>query len=78
MINFDKQLDVRGLNCPLPVLKARKALKELEMGQVLEILASDPGSMNDIPAWARTTKQELLLAEERGSRDLRFVVKRLK
>ncbi|MFW9997565.1 MAG: sulfurtransferase TusA family protein [Candidatus Odinarchaeota archaeon] len=77
MINIDKQLDVRGLNCPLPVLKARKTLKEMGMGQVLEILASDPGSMNDIPAWARTTKQELLVAEERGSKDFRYVVKRL-
>ncbi|MHA1969744.1 MAG: sulfurtransferase TusA family protein [Candidatus Hodarchaeales archaeon] len=71
-------LDARKLSCPMPVLKSKKALKELEIGQVLEILATDPGSMADIPAWTRTTGQELLSSEELGPKDFRFLVKRLK
>jgi tRNA 2-thiouridine synthesizing protein A len=78
MIEAQKTLDARGLSCPMPVLKSKKALKELEINQVLEILASDPGSMADIPAWARTTGQEMLLSEENGHKDYRFLVKRLK
>jgi tRNA 2-thiouridine synthesizing protein A len=62
----------------MPVLKSKKALKELDLNQILEILATDPGSMADIPAWTRTTGQELLLSEERGPKDYRFLVKRLK
>jgi tRNA 2-thiouridine synthesizing protein A len=73
-----KLLDARGLSCPMPVLKSKKALKELDINQILEILATDPGSMADIPAWTRTTGQELLLSEERGPKDYRFLVKRLK
>ncbi len=63
---------------PMPVLKSKKALKELEINQVLEILATDPGSMADIPAWARTTGQELISSEELGPKSFRFLVKRLK
>lgn len=73
-----KLLDARGLSCPMPVLKSKKALKELDINQILEILATDPGSMADIPAWTRTTGQELLLSEELGPKDYRFLVKRLK
>jgi tRNA 2-thiouridine synthesizing protein A len=62
----------------MPVLKSKKALKDLDLHQILEILATDPGSMADIPAWTRTTGQELLLSEERGPKDYRFLVKRLK
>ena len=78
MTEFNQTLDARNLSCPMPVLKAKKALKELEIGQVLEILATDPGSMADMPAWVRTTGQELISSEERGPRDFRFLVKRLK
>lgn len=78
MTEAHKLLDARGLSCPMPVLKSKKALKELDLNQILEILATDPGSMADIPAWTRTTGQELLLSEERGPKDYRFLVKRLK
>ena len=78
MVDVHQTLDAQNLSCPMPVLKSNKALKTLEIGQVLEILASDPGSKTDIPAWSRTTGQELLVSEERGSRDFRFLVKRLK
>jgi tRNA 2-thiouridine synthesizing protein A len=58
--NFDKDLDVRGLNCPLPILRAKKALTELKSGKVLRILATDPGSVKDFEAFARQTGNQLL------------------
>ncbi len=78
MDEVHKTLDARNLTCPLPVLKARKALKELEINQVLEILTSDPESKECIPSWVRAAGQELMVLEERGPRDFRFLVKRLK
>ncbi|MFX0113000.1 MAG: sulfurtransferase TusA family protein [Candidatus Hodarchaeota archaeon] len=70
-------LDAKGLSCPMPVLKSKKAIKGIEIGQVLEILATDPGSMNDIAAWTRTTGQQLLeSSEENGI--YRFLVRRQK
>ena len=71
-------LDVRNLICPIPVLKSKKTLNTLKMGQVLEILTTDPGSKRDIPVWAHVTGQELLVSEERGPKDFRFLVKRMK
>jgi TusA-related sulfurtransferase len=59
-MNIDRELDVRGLNCPLPILKAKKTLAELSSGQVLRILATDPGSTRDFQAFARQTGHELL------------------
>jgi TusA-related sulfurtransferase len=78
MSEVHQTLDARNLSCPMPVLKSKKALKTLEIGQILEILATDPGSLADIAAWTRTTGQELLLSEERGPKDFRFLVKRMK
>ena len=72
-----KTLDARNFSCPIPVLKSKKALKELEIGQILEILATDPGSIADIPAWTRSTGQELISSEELGPNNFRFLVKRL-
>jgi len=60
MAHFDKDLDVRGLNCPLPILRAKKALAELASGQVLRVLATDPGSVKDFQAFAKQTGNELL------------------
>ncbi|MFX0209439.1 MAG: sulfurtransferase TusA family protein [Candidatus Hodarchaeota archaeon] len=71
-------VDARGLTCPHPIMKSVKALKALEVGQVLEILTTDPGSKSDIPAWARSTGQELLVSEEHGTEEFRFLVKRMK
>ncbi|MFT5519593.1 MAG: tRNA 2-thiouridine synthesizing protein A [Enterobacterales bacterium] len=56
----NKSLDVKGLNCPLPILKMKKALKALEVGQVLEVITTDPGSAADFAAFCRTTGHELL------------------
>ena len=78
MIEAHNTLDARNLSCPMPVLKSKKALKAIEINQILEILATDPGSMADIPAWSRSTGQELLSSEELGPKNFRFLVKRLK
>lgn len=75
-IKPSKTLDVRGLMCPMPVLKLSKAIKEIEIGQVIEVLATDPGSMTDIPAWARRTGNEVVKVEREGE-VIRFYVKRL-
>ena len=56
----DHTLDAKGLNCPLPILKARKALKEVPAGEILEILATDPGSVADFEAFCRQTRNELV------------------
>ncbi len=60
----DQVLDAKGLNCPLPILKAKKALKSLEGGQVLEVLSTDPGSVADFAAFCRTTGNELVEQNE--------------
>ena len=58
-MNFDKELDARGLNCPLPILRAKKALAELQSGQVLRVISTDPGSVKDFAAFAKQTGNEL-------------------
>ena len=62
----DKVLDAKGLNCPLPILKAKKALKEVDAGGTLQVLSTDPGSVADFQAFARTTGNELLEHSEEG------------
>jgi len=59
-MDSDVQLDAKGLNCPLPILKAKKTLKGMDSGQVLEILSTDPGSVADFDSFCRTTGNELL------------------
>ncbi|OGA05830.1 MAG: preprotein translocase subunit TatC [Betaproteobacteria bacterium RIFCSPHIGHO2_12_FULL_69_13] len=59
-MNFDKELDTRGLNCPLPILRAKKTLTDLQSGQVLKVLATDPGSVKDFQAFSKQTGNELL------------------
>ncbi len=67
-MNFDKELDAKGLSCPLPVLKTKKALNELASGQVLKVSATDPGSVKDMEAFARQTGHALLSsAQENGA-----------
>ena len=70
----DHTLDAKGLNCPLPILKARKALKDVPAGETLEILSTDPGSVADFQAFCRQTGHELL---ESSSDDtvFRFLIK---
>lgn len=62
----DKTLDCKGLNCPLPVLQTKKAMDGLSSGQILEMQSTDPGSKNDIAAWAKRTGNELMETTEDG------------
>ena len=64
MADFDEALDASGLNCPLPILRAKKALNALDAGQVLRIVATDPGSVKDFEAFAKQTGNELLESTE--------------
>jgi tRNA 2-thiouridine synthesizing protein A len=66
-MHIDKELDTRGLNCPLPILKAKKALAELASGQMLKILATDPGSVRDFQAFAKQTGNELVEQQTAGA-----------
>lgn len=65
-MEYEKELDARGLNCPLPILRAKKALGEVGSGQVLKILSTDPGSVKDFAAFAKQTGNELLSTAEAG------------
>ena len=67
----DQLLDAKGLNCPLPILRAKKALKDVAMGGTLEVLATDPGAVKDFEAFCRATGNELL-ASESGRQDLQL------
>lgn len=71
----DATLDAKGLNCPLPILKAKKAIKELPIGGTLEILATDPGAVKDFGAFCRTTGNELVEHDETDG-VFRFILKR--
>jgi len=53
-INVDKVMDLKGLPCPMPIVKVSKGIKEVEVGQVIEAITTDPGALSDFPAWART------------------------
>jgi TusA-related sulfurtransferase len=66
-MNIDKELDARGLNCPLPILKAKKALAELQSGQLLRVIATDAGSVRDFQAFAKQTGNELLEQQTVGT-----------
>ena len=65
-MNFDKELDARGLNCPLPILRAKKALTDMVSGQLLKVVATDPGSLRDFQAFARQTGNELVEQQQQG------------
>ena len=71
----DFSLDARGMQCPMPILKAKKQIKELEIGQILEVISDDPGSKEDFPRWAKRTGNDLLgIFEEDGY--ARYFIKR--
>jgi len=73
----NETLDTSGLSCPLPVLKSKKKIKSMEVGSILKIIATDPGSGKDIPSWCRVTGQELLETAEEDGKFI-FYVKRNK
>ena len=65
-MQIDKEIDARGLNCPLPLMKARKAIAEMQSGQVLRVVATDSGSMRDFLAYARQAGHEMLEQQNAG------------
>ena len=75
-IDVHKELDTRGLNCPLPILKAKKALADMSSGQVLKVVATDPGSMRDFQAFARQTGNELLEQSSANDEYVHFLRRR--
>jgi tRNA 2-thiouridine synthesizing protein A len=76
-VAFDEVLDCSGLNCPMPIVKTKKALGQMDVGTTLKMISTDPGSVNDMKAWAKKTGQELL---EHAEEDDKFVfyIKKLK
>ena len=71
-----KELDTRGLNCPLPILKAKKALADMSSGEVLKVVATDPGSMRDFQAFARQTGNELVEQSTANEEFIHFLRRR--
>ncbi|MBI5183057.1 MAG: sulfurtransferase TusA family protein [Nitrospinae bacterium] len=74
-IKSDKFLDCKGLNCPLPILKTKKAIEDLQIGQILEMHATDPGSKNDMAAWSKRTGNEIIKTNENNGVFIFFVRK---
>lgn len=74
-MSFDAELDAKGLNCPLPILRAKKAINELSSGQVLKIIATDPGSVKDFEAFCKQTGNTLLSSAEVGGA-FEFMIKK--
>ena len=74
-MNADKVLDAKGLACPMPIVKTRKEMKDLETGQILEILATDKGAKADMTAWAKSGGHELLDTQEEDG-VLKFWIKK--
>ena len=75
MTTFDKEVDARGLNCPLPILKAKKALADLQSGQILKVVSTDPGSKRDFEAFARQTGNAMVDQSE-ANKEWSFFLKR--
>ncbi|MBI1906595.1 MAG: sulfurtransferase TusA family protein [Rhodocyclales bacterium] len=75
-MKVDKEVDARGLNCPLPILRTKKALAELVTGQIVRVLATDPGSVKDFQAFAKQTGNELLKQDEKEDQTFEFYLKR--
>ena len=75
MVDFDRELDASGLNCPLPILRARKALGGMERGQILKVIATDQGSVKDFEAFSKQTGNELMESSEDGGK-FHFLIKK--
>ena len=74
-MNFDKELDARGLGCPLPIIKTKKSLNELTPGQILRVIATDPGSVADMQAFTEQTGNQLISSEVQN-KDYVFFIKK--
>lgn len=74
-MEFDKELDARGLNCPLPILRCKKSLAELQPGQILKVVATDAGSVKDFQAFCKQTGHEML-SHEAANGEFTFIMKK--
>ena len=74
-IQADKVMDLKNLPCPMPVVKVSKGIKEVEIGQVIQAVTTDPGALTDFPSWARTSGNEILNTEQNGE-EIIFYIKR--
>jgi tRNA 2-thiouridine synthesizing protein A len=75
-IKVAKVLDLKGLACPMPVVKVSKGIKEVEIGEVIEALTTDPGSLTDFPAWAKTSGNEIVKTDQ-GDEVIKFYIRRI-
>ena len=75
-INVAKVLDLKGLACPMPIVKVSKGIKDVAVGQVLQAVTSDPGALTDFPAWAKTSGNEIIKTETRD-KETTFYIKRV-
>lgn len=76
-IGFTKELDLRNLPCPMPVVKISKGIKEVQVGEVVKAVTTDPGALSDFPAWAKTSGNQILKTEEESG-ETKFYIKRMK
>ena len=76
MTQFDHELDTRGLNCPLPILRAKKFLNTMATGEIVRVMTTDPGSVKDFEAFAKQTDNELLSSTE-AKGEFQFTLKKL-
>ena len=75
-MHFDRELDARGLNCPLPILRTKKSLNDMTPGQIIKVLATDPGSVRDFQAFSRQTGNDLLASDAAGGEFVFFLRKK--
>lgn len=73
---IDKSMDLKGLPCPMPVVKVSKGIKEVGLGQVIEAITTDPGAHTDFPAWARSSGNEIIKTEQDGD-TTKFYIRRI-
>jgi len=76
LLTADELVDARGLSCPMPIVKTATAMRTLASGNVVEVLATDPGSVKDFQAWARSTGNELIESTQEGS-VYRFLIRKI-
>ena len=74
-IKADKVMDLKGLPCPMPVVKVSKGIKEVQVGQIIEAQTTDPGALTDFPAWARSSGNEILKTDQDDG-EIKFYIKR--
>jgi TusA-related sulfurtransferase len=74
-ISVTKVMDLKGLPCPMPVVKVSKGIKDVAIGEVIKAISTDPGALSDFPAWARTSGNEIVKTEQNG-KEINFFIKR--